>query len=173
MTDQKTLLVPCPGCQAHVRVFEDIPRGACPFCGGEFGPAQARQARARVGELARGRAAGLAAASAMGLTLLAACEHGEGPTPEPDEAPAQMQVQEPLDASSASENSPNNAAPSGDDASEGESTDPTPDEDDVWDAPRKVVDEQLYGAPPFDEEDLELTTAPAPEDGEARESEGD
>lgn len=71
MTDKKTILAPCPDCHAHVQIDRAQPTATCPFCEASFGAAESNRSMRLVGRIARGT--GIAAASMVSLSMLAAC----------------------------------------------------------------------------------------------------
>lgn len=71
-----TRLVPCSGCQRHVRLDE----AACPFCGGSIDTAKARPEGVTGAGLSR------AAALALGTALAAACSTPGGQPNDPGAA---------------------------------------------------------------------------------------
>lgn len=83
MSEKLTILATCPSCMSHVRVERDAPEAECPFCATAFGPQASRQSRGTVARLAQ-RTTGIAAASALSLTLLGACGGEDVDDPSPD-----------------------------------------------------------------------------------------
>lgn len=83
MSEKLTILATCPSCMSHVRVERDAPEAQCPFCATTFGPQASRQSRGTVARLAQ-RTTGIAAASALSLTLLGACGGEDVDDPSPD-----------------------------------------------------------------------------------------
>ncbi|WP_230467836.1 hypothetical protein [Lujinxingia vulgaris] len=83
MSEKPTILATCPSCMSHVRVERDAPKAECPFCSTAFGPQESRQSRGTVARLAQ-RTTGIAAASALSLTLLGACGGEDVDDPSPD-----------------------------------------------------------------------------------------
>ncbi|WP_158542554.1 hypothetical protein [Lujinxingia litoralis] len=83
MSEKLTLLATCPSCMSHVRVEREAPEAECPFCATKFGPQASRQSRGTVARLAQ-RSTGIAAASALSLTLFGACGGEDIDDPSPD-----------------------------------------------------------------------------------------
>ncbi|TXD40686.1 hypothetical protein FRC96_05420 [Lujinxingia vulgaris] len=116
MNEKLTILATCPSCMSHVRVERDAPEAECPFCATTFGPQASRQSRGTVARLAQ-RSTGIAAASALSLTLLGACGGEDIEDPSPDVEQQDVDQEDVGDAG------------------------------DTWDTPDDNVAQDVYGAP--------------------------